>query len=228
MRGMASGCWFRPNTPASSFLAAVVIALSLFAFVDCCKVAIVSPTSGSVREEALPFSVSFRVRSSLNAPCQSAAAVDFSIDGKSVMSLVSESNSFLPIAFTSAALMCCNHVIELCVKNVPESCARAAISISRLQQPLHWMPSTSGQPVSNSFVAHSDLLADALNELFLPHDPLLDMSCDKFLLAHRGNRQSKSGDALTLSYDYSRQPLSQFEHCVAECTILLRIFFCIF
>ena len=219
MRSM-SNCRRKPSdrrTKAAAFFPLVALALSLLAAVDACKVVIVSPTAGSMREEGLAFSVSFRIRSSSTSPCEPAVAVAFSIDGNSVHSAAFESESFLPIAWTAPALECCQHVIELCVSNVPESCARVAVSISRSQQPLHWMPSTSGQAASNHFVAHSDVLADALTELLLPHDPLVDMSCDKYLLAHRGARPSQSGDAMVLSYDYSRTPLSQFEHCVSEC-----------
>jgi hypothetical protein len=216
---MSDGRWTRcgPCTrPAShSLLAILAFALSLLASTDSCKVVIVSPTTGSARQEGSTFEVSYRIRSSSNAPCQPTAAVHLRIDGISVQSHAANSDTLLPVALTVPALACCEHVIEVCVNGLPEPCARSSVAISRaLLQP--WSPSVSGHAAS-SLVAHSEQLADALSHLLLPHEPLLDMSCDKYLLSHRGTRPSQSGNALTLSYDYSRRPLSQFSHCVDEC-----------
>jgi len=203
------------NAAAISCFAVAALALTLLVSVDSCKVVIVSPSTGSSRDDGLPFDIAYRIQSSPDPCSQPIVSAELRIDGNFVLASKSKCDSFLPLVATAPALACCSHILELCVSNLPGSCSRANVTIT--PPPTRpWSPTITGQGASGR-VAHNQLLAAALGRLFPAHEPLLDMSCDKYLLSHRGARKSSPGDALTLSYDYSRQPLSQFSHCIAEC-----------
>jgi hypothetical protein len=203
----AAACWLS---------AALVVALSLSASVLGCHVVIVSPTSGSTRDESVPFGLSYRITSSAGSPCPSTAAVTLRVGSNYVQALDSPTDTFLPIALSAPALSSGDHIIELCLRNLPKSCAQTIVSIARALSSRPWAPSASGHGASG-FVAHNADLAAALDKLFPSHEALLDMSCDKYYLAHRGARLSLNRDALTHMHDYSRRPLTQFSHCIAQC-----------
>lgn len=221
MRCGAEGGWLlvrnRLNVAAFWILIALAAAPSLLSYADGCAVVIVSPSSGTFVDEGSPLLLSFRIKSSGNSSCPSRALVNVHVDGKFVQKHEHNCDSFLPVTASAPPLLCCQRVIEICVHDLPASCARSTVAVRRTQSPGPWSPATSGQ-VTSAFVAHSAELAAALQRLLPSHDPLLDMSCDRYLLSHRGTRVSSSGDALTHLHDYSRAPLSQFSHCVAECT----------
>lgn len=220
----AGGGWLlvrrRLNVAAFWMLIALAAAPSLLSYADGCAVVIVSPSSGTFVDEGSPLLLSFRIKSSANSSCPSTALVHVHIDGEFVQKHEHPCDSFLPVTATAPPLSCCQRVVELCAHDVPASCARSTVAVRRPQSPHPWMPATSGQ-LTSAFVAHSPELAAALHRLLPSHDPLLDMSCDRYLLSHRGARVSASGDALTHLYDYSRAPLSQFSHCVHECMRVL-------
>ena len=200
-------------------VAAAVLVLTLLASANSCMVVIVSPTSGSARHDGSPFSISYRVKSTLNSCHQPIVSAVLRIDGNSVLESESQCDSFLPLVVTAPALACCLHILELCVSNLPASCTRSNVTI--IPPPARpWSPTITGGAAS-VFVAHNELFAAALSQLLPAHEPLLDMSCDKYLLSHRGARTSLgSGNALTFMRDYSRRPLSLFSHCISECAAL--------
>ena len=197
-------------------LLALIVAPILLATVDGCKVTIVSPSSGATLVDGSPLHLSFRIKSSANSTCPHRAVVYLHVDGNFVQKHQHECDSYLPVAATAPALLCCSRIIEICVHDIPDSCARSAVSILPSDLKAPWSPPLFGQGATR-FVAHNADLAAALQALFPPHDPLLDMSCDAYFLSHRGARVSAARSAHTHMHDYSRAPLSQFPHCIAEC-----------